>query len=70
MLPRMAPIPIPTSPAPTADLGPACAGRAGDSAAIAIAAAVTAVLKTMSIVGPFTRRFDGTLRGGPPYGEA
>jgi hypothetical protein len=67
----MAPIPNPTSPAPTADLGPACAGRASDSAAIAIAAAVvTAVLKTLSIGDPSTRPFDEQLRGGPPYGEA
>jgi hypothetical protein len=62
----MAPIPNPTSPAPTADLGPACAGGVSDSAAIAIAAAVTAVLKTLSIGDPSTRPFDETLRGGRP----
>ncbi len=32
------------------------------------AAAVTAVLKTLSIGDPSTRPFDETLRGGPPYG--
>jgi hypothetical protein len=67
----MAPIPNPTSPAPTADLGPACAGSVSDSAAIAIAAAVVAaVVKTLSIGDPSTRPIDETLRGGPPYGEA
>src|SRR5262245_48117202 len=63
-------IPNPMSPAATADLGPACAGRVSNCAAIAIAAAVTAVLKTLSIGDPSTRPFDETLRGGPPYGEA
>ena len=67
MLPRMAPIPNPTSPAPTADLGPACAGRVSDSAAVAIAAAVTAVLKTLSIGDPSCRPPNETSRRSPPY---
>jgi len=35
-----------------------------------MAAAVTAVLKTLSIGDPSTRPFEEQLRGGPPYGEA
>ena len=48
-LPRIAPTPNPTSPAPTAEPLPACAGAVSESAAIPIAAVVTVILRDLHI---------------------
>ena len=48
---------------------PACAGAVSESAAVPIAAAVTATFKTLSIGDPLPP-LDETSRGAPPYGKS